>query len=236
MKIIIVKDPIDGGKQGLKRFQKAKANGAKVFGLATGSTPITTYKEICKSDLDFSDDVSINLDEYVGLSADNPQSYHYYMQEHLFSYKPFKHSYIPDGTNLNTENEIKRYNQIIADNPIDLQLLGLGRNGHIGFNEPGTPFDSKTNRIKLTQSTIDANARFFDNENEVPKEAYSMGIGLIMKAKHILLEAYGKQKAQAVKAMIEGPITTDVPASVLQNHPDVTIILDKLAASLLEKK
>lgn len=235
MKVIIVKDKNEGGKEALKIYENEMHNGAKVYGLATGSTPITTYEDIVASDLDFSECISINLDEYVGLSADNPQSYHYFMQEHLFKFKPFKQSYIPDGTNLDAKAELSRYDKIIKDHPIDLQLLGLGRNGHIGFNEPGTPFDSTTSKIKLTQSTIDANSRFFEREEDVPKEAYSMGIGSIMKSKHILLEAYGDKKAQAIQKMIEGPVTTDVPASVLQNHPNVTVIIDEDAASLLDK-
>ncbi|MGX5376676.1 glucosamine-6-phosphate deaminase [Ligilactobacillus sp. LYQ135] len=234
MKIITVKDQVAGGKEALKVYQNEIKNGAKVFGLATGSTPITTYKEIVASDLEFSNCISINLDEYVGLKPTDPQSYHYFMNEHLFKYKPFKHSYIPDGTNLDAQAETTRYNQIIDEHPIDLQLLGLGRNGHIGFNEPGTPFDSLTSKIKLTQSTIDANARFFDHQDDVPKEAYSMGIGSIMKAKHILLEAYGSKKAEAIKAMIKGPVTPEVPASVLQNHANVTVIIDGAAASLLK--
>ena len=235
MKVIVVKDQNEGGKKGFEVFQNELQSGAKVFGLATGSTPITTYQKIVNSDLDFSDCISVNLDEYVGLKADNPQSYHYFMQEHLFKFKPFKHSYVPDGTNLNATAETARYNKIIEENPIDLQLLGLGRNGHIGFNEPGTPFDALTSKIKLTQSTIDANSRFFEHEEDVPKEAYSMGIGSIMKSKHILLEAYGEKKADAIQKMIEGPVTTEVPASVLQNHPNVTVIIDEAAASKLSK-
>ena len=157
MKVIIVKDQNEGGKEALKLYENEIKNGAKVFGLATGSTPITTYEDIVVSDLDFSDCVSVNLDEYVGLTPDNDQSYHYFMNEHLFKYKKFKHSYVPDGTNMDAAAETARYDKIIEENPIDLQLLGLGRNGHIGFNEPGTPFDSTTHKIKLTQSTIDAN-------------------------------------------------------------------------------
>lgn len=234
MNIIVVKNKAEGGQKGYEFFRQCKEEGATVFGLATGSTPSTTYEAIVKSDLDFSDCISINLDEYVGLKPTDPQSYHYFMNEHLFKYKPFKHSYIPDGTNLDAQAETTRYNQIIDEHPIDLQLLGLGRNGHIGFNEPGTPFDSLTSKIKLTQSTIDANARFFDHQDDVPKEAYSMGIGSIMKAKHILLEAYGSEKAKAIKAMIEGPVTPEVPASVLQKHANVTVIIDEAAASLLK--
>ena len=235
MKVIIVKGQDEGGKEALKLYENEIKNGATVFGLATGSTPITTYQDIVASDLDFSNCISVNLDEYVGLNPDDPQSYHYFMYEHLFKYKKFKHSYIPNGMNMDTAAETARYNKIIEENPIDLQLLGLGQNGHIGFNEPGTPFDSLTSKIELTSSTIAANSRFFICKDDVPKEAYSMGIGSIMTAKHILLEAYGEKKADAVKKMIQGPVTTDVPASVLQNHPNVTVILDKDAASLLDK-
>ncbi|GKT03406.1 glucosamine-6-phosphate deaminase [Furfurilactobacillus entadae] len=235
MKVIVVKDPAEGGKQGFQVFKNALENGAKVFGLATGSTPISTYDEITSSDLDFSNCTSVNLDEYVGLGPDHPQSYNYFMHEHFFNKKPFAHSYVPDGLNSDAAAETARYDQIIEDNPIDLGILGLGRNGHIGFNEPGTPLDSTTHEVILTESTIEANARFFDNEEEVPKRAYSMGIGSIMKDKQIVLEAYGAEKADAVKAMIEGPVTPDLPASALQNHDDVIVILDEAAASKLSK-
>ncbi|HAB49700.1 MAG TPA: glucosamine-6-phosphate deaminase [Lactobacillus sp.] len=233
MEIIVVKDKFEGGKKAAEIFKQEHDSGAKVFGLATGGTPETTYEQIVASDLDFSDDVSVNLDEYVGLAPDDEQSYHYYMQHHLFDKKPFKKSYLPDGTNLDEKAETKRYSQVIADNPIDLQLLGIGENGHIGFNEPGSAFDSTTSKIHLTDSTIKANSRYFDNYEDVPKYAYSMGIGEIMRSKKILLEAFGKNKAEAIKAMVEGEVTTDVPASILQKHPNVTVIVDEEAASLL---
>lgn len=236
MKVIIVKDNVEGGKEGYKLFADAKKNGATTFGLATGSTPITTYQEIIKSDLDFTDSISINLDEYVGLPEDNDQSYDYFMHENLFNAKPFKHSYLPNGRAADLEAEAKHYDQIIEDNPIDLQILGIGRNGHIGFNEPGTPADSTTHKVSLTQSTIDANARFFEHEEDVPRYAISMGLASIMKSKHILIEAYGEDKADAIKGMIEGPVTTDLPASVLQNHDNVTVIIDEAAASKLSNK
>lgn len=236
MKVIIVKDNVEGGKEGYKLFADAKKNGATTFGLATGSTPITTYQEIIKSDLDFTDSISINLDEYVGLPEDSDQSYDYFMHENLFIAKPFKHSYLPNGRAADLEAEAKHYDQIIEDNPIDLQILGIGRNGHIGFNEPGTPADSTTHKVSLTQSTIDANARFFEHEEDVPRYAISMGLASIMKSKHILIEAYGEDKADAIKGMIEGPVTTDLPASVLQNHDNVTVIIDEAAASKLSNK
>lgn len=235
MNIIVVKDKEQGGQKGYEFFRQCKEDGATVFGLATGSTPITTYQHIVDSDLDFSDCISVNLDEYVGLPADNPQSYHYFMNEHLFKFKPFEYSYVPDGTNLDADDETKRYDRIIDENPVDLQLLGIGRNGHIGFNEPGTSFDSLTHEVHLTESTIQANSRFFDSMDEVPKYAYSMGIASIMKAKKILLEAYGEDKADAILATVEGPITEDVPASILQQHNDVTLIIDEASASKLSR-
>ncbi|GEP19225.1 glucosamine-6-phosphate deaminase [Pediococcus argentinicus] len=236
MKVLIVKSDVEGGKEGYKVFADEKKNGAKVFGLATGSTPVTTYKEIVASDLDFSNDTSVNLDEYVGMSGDNEQSYRYFMQSHLFDFKPFKESFLPNGLAENPDEEVKRYDKVIDEHPIDLQILGIGRNGHIGFNEPGTSRDVTTHKVPLTQSTIDANARFFEREEDVPKFAYSMGLASIMKSKHIILEAFGAEKADAVKGMIEGPDTVDLPASILQNHPNVTVIIDEAAASKLEGK
>ncbi|KRK96361.1 glucosamine-6-phosphate isomerase [Levilactobacillus acidifarinae DSM 19394] len=234
MHVQIVKDQAAGGKAGFQIFQQALTAGAKVLGLATGSTPISIYQQLVASDLDFSQLTSVNLDEYVGLGPDHPQSYRYFMQQYLFNAKPFAHSYVPDGLNADAAAETKRYDDLIAANPIDLQLLGLGRNGHVGFNEPGTDEHSTTHKVALTQSTIDANARFFDNEDEVPRYAYSMGIGSILQAKEILIVAYGEAKAAAVAAMLQGPVTPDVPASFLQTHPNVHVILDEAAASQLK--
>ncbi|MDN6968671.1 glucosamine-6-phosphate deaminase [Oenococcus sp. UCMA 17063] len=236
MKLEIINSQAEAGQKGLQVFKQAVQNGAQVFGLATGSTPISIYDAITKSDLDFTKDTSINLDEYKGLAADHPASYRYFMNKYFFSKKPFAHSYMPNGLASDLKAEIEHYNQIIDENPIDLQILGIGRNGHIGFNEPGTSFESKTHIVELTDNTIQANSRFFDSIDQVPKQAISMGIGSIMKSKEILIAAYGKEKAQAVKEFIEGPVTEDVPASILQNHPKVTIILDQAAAALLNKK
>lgn len=233
MKVIRVANENDGGKEALKIFAAALASGARTFGLATGGTPETTYKELVASDLDFSQCTSVNLDEYVGLGPDNPQSYNYYMRTHLFDAKPFKANYLPNGLAADPDAEITRYNKVIAAHPVDLQLLGIGRNGHIGFNEPGSPVDGKVRKIKLTKSTIEANARYFDSEAAVPQYAYSMGIGQIMAAKHILLEAFGEKKADAVAAMVAGPVTPEVPASILQRHPNVTVIIDEAAAAKL---
>ncbi|APX71570.1 glucosamine-6-phosphate deaminase [Companilactobacillus allii] len=233
MNIIKVQDQDLGGKEAFNLIATDIKNGAKVLGLATGSSPITLYKEMTNSDIDFSNITSVNLDEYVGLNADNEQSYHYFMKDHLFSKKPFKNSYVPDGSNSDAKDATSKYDKIIEENPIDVQVLGIGRNGHIGFNEPGSPLDGKTSKVSLTESTIEANKRFFDDEKDVPRYAYSMGIGSIMKAKKIILLAYGENKADAIAKTVNGPVTSDVPASALQNHPDVTIIVDGAAAAKL---
>lgn len=216
-------------------IKDAMDKGIQTLGLATGSSPVDLYNDMTSSDLDFSNMTSVNLDEYVGLDTKNDQSYHYFMNEHLFSKKPFKQSFVPDGQAADIEQAAKDYDQIIEEHPIDIQLLGIGRNGHIGFNEPGTPFDEGTHKVALTQSTIDANARFFEHEEDVPRYAISMGIGSIMKSKQIILLAFGEDKADAIKATVEGPVTEDVPASVLQKHDNVIVFVDEAAASKLSK-
>ena len=232
-KIIRVKDAEEGGKKAFELIKEGIDNGAQVLGLATGSTPETLYQEMVKSDVDFSNCVSINLDEYIGLSGDNDQSYRYFMNSHLFNDKPFKATYVPNGQAEDLEAECRHYEEILANHPIDIQILGIGENAHIGFNEPGTPFDTPTQVVELTESTINANKRNFEKIEDVPTTAISMGIGSIMKSKKVILIAYGEAKAEAIANTINGEMTTDVPASVLQNHPDVTIILDDAAASKL---
>ena len=234
MKIIRVQNQIEGGQVAFSLLKDEMAKGAKTLGLATGSTPLAFYDEIRKSDLDFSDMTSVNLDEYVGLAADNDQSYHYFMQENLFRAKSFKESFLPNGLASNLQEETRRYDQVIAEHPIDFQILGIGHNGHIGFNEPGTSFDVTTHVVNLTEDTIKANSRFFDSIDDVPKQAISMGIQSIMQSKMIVLMAYGQGKADAIKQMIEGPVTEDLPASVLQKHPNVVVIVDEAAASALD--
>ena len=231
--IIRVKNAEEGGKKAFELIKEGVQNGAEVFGLATGSTPETLYQEMVKSDLDFSNCISVNLDEYIGLSGDNDQSYRYFMNEHLFNKKPFKATYVPDGKAEDLEEECRRYEEILSNHPIDIQILGIGENAHIGFNEPGTPFDAPTQVVELTESTINANKRNFEKVEDVPTTAISMGIGSIMKSKKIILMAYGEAKAEAIANTINGAITVDVPASVLQDHADVTIILDEAAASKL---
>ena len=183
--------------------------------------------------MDFSKLYSVNLDEYVGLAPDHEQSYHAFMQEHLFNAKPLKESFLPDGMAEDLEQAAKDYDDILSQHVIDLQILGIGSNGHIGFNEPGTSFDSQTHVVDLTDSTIEANSRFFTSRDQVPTKAISMGIASIMAAKKIILFAYGDKKANAIFKMVNGPVTEEVPASVLQHHPDVTLILDQAAAAKL---
>ncbi|WP_314064372.1 glucosamine-6-phosphate deaminase [uncultured Vagococcus sp.] len=236
MNIIAVKDQIEGGKKAFELIRQGiEANNANVLGLATGSTPVTLYEEMVKSDLDCSGLIAINLDEYVGLKGTDSQSYRTFMNEHLFNAKPFKESYVPDGMALDADAECARYDEIIANNPIDIQVLGIGTNGHIGFNEPGAPFDSTTRKVDLVESTIESNKRFFEKKEDVPTQAYSMGIGSILKAKEIILIAYGEAKAEALKGMIEGPKTTDCPASALQDHANIYVIADEAALSKLSK-
>ena len=203
-----------------------------MLGLATGSSPIGTYDELVKKyeagDLDFSEVTTVNLDEYKGLPKENEQSYYYFMHEYLFdkvNINPEK-TYLPDGTNLNSEEEAARYEALVQSlGTVDLQLLGLGRNGHIGFNEPGDHFEDGTHCVDLKESTIEANKRFFESADDVPKQAYSMGIGTIMRSKKILLVVSGEEKAQALKDSIYGPVTPEVPGSILRFHPDVTLSL-----------
>ncbi len=234
MKKIIVKDNIEGAKVGFEIVKEALENNQlNVFGLATGSTPESFYKLLRESDLDFTNTVSVNLDEYVGLEPTHNQSYNYFMKQNLFDAKPFKANYLPNGAAADTAEESAKYEKIMENNPIDLQILGIGSNGHIGFNEPGASFDSVTREVNLVEETIQANSRNFDSIDEVPKTAISMGIASILKAKKIILFAYGKNKAEAIRRMIEEAPTTDLPASALQNHPDVTIIIDEDAASKL---
>ncbi len=207
-----------------------------VLGLATGSTPIGTYEQLIrwykKGDLDFSEVTTINLDEYKGLSPDNSQSYRYFMNTNFFNHININKdkTYIPDGLEMDSDKACNDYNKIIRQNGgVDLQLLGLGNNGHIGFNEPGEAFEKETHCVKLSHSTVEANSRFFENIDEVPKEAYTMGIKAIMQAKKIIVVVNGSGKADIVKEAFFGPVTPKVPASVLQLHNDVTLIGDKEA-------
>ena len=233
MRIIEVKDQLEGGKVAFDLLKDELAQGASTLGLATGSSPLTFYDEIVKSDLDLSDCVSVNLDEYVGLDESSDQSYISFMKKNLFDHKKLKASYIPNGKASDVEGEMAAYNRILEENPVDFQILGIGRNGHIGFNEPGSSFDQGAHLVDLAPSTIEANARFFESIDQVPTQAYSMGIKNILSAKTIVLFAYGAEKADAIKGMVAGPMTEDLPASALQGHDHVVIIGDAAALSKL---
>ena len=211
-----------------------------VLGLATGSTPIGTYKQLIewyeKGDLDFSAAKSVNLDEYRGLTKDNDQSYYYFMYNNLFKHINInmENTNVPDGTEPDSEKECSRYENVIeAYGGVDLQLLGLGHNGHIGFNEPDKDFPRTTHCVDLTQSTIEANKRFFASVDDVPKQAYTRGIGTIMKARKILLVVSGADKAQILHDVLCGPVTPEVPASILQLHSDVIVVADEAAMAKL---
>ncbi|MBR3895266.1 MAG: glucosamine-6-phosphate deaminase [Clostridia bacterium] len=205
-----------------------------VLGLATGSSPIGIYKKLIEwnraGDLDFSKTVSVNLDEYIGLDGTNDQSYRYFMQTQLFDHVNIlpENTYVPNGCAADLAKECEEYDARIERlGGIDLQLLGIGLDGHIGFNEPGDAFISPTHVIDLHESTIQANARFFASEAEVPRQAVTMGIGAIMKAKKVLLIANGKAKKEIVQKAFFGPITPAVPASILQLHPDLTVVFSE---------
>ncbi len=213
-----------------------------VLGLATGSTPIGTYDQLIewykKGDLDFSDVVTVNLDEYKGLDRTNDQSYYYFMHEHLFNHVNIKeeNTNIPNGMEPDSDKECARYEEKIrALGGVDLQLLGLGHNGHIGFNEPCEEFEKETHCVELTESTIEANKRFFASADEVPRQAYTMGIKTIMQAKKILIVVSGEDKADIVRDAFFGPVTPSVPASILQMHKDVILVADAAALSKISR-
>ena len=213
-----------------------------VLGLATGSSPIGTYQQLIewykKGDLDFSRVTTINLDEYKGLGPDNDQSYRYFMNTNLFDHVNIdkNRTFVPNGLEMDSRKACSDYNDIIAGNGgIDLQLLGLGHNGHIGFNEPGAAFEKETHCVDLTESTIEANKRFFASEADVPRQAYTMGIKNIMQARKILVIVSGESKTQILKEVLNGPITPAVPASILQLHNDVTLVADEAALGCLGK-
>ena len=212
-----------------------------ILGLATGGSPIGMYKELIKmyenKELDFSKITTVNLDEYIGLNPEHSQSYRYFMNDNLFNHINIDvaNTFVPNGLAKDLEVECKEYDKrIIELGGIDIQLLGVGNNGHIAFNEPDEQLSAGTHVISLTENTIEANARFFDNINDVPRKAITMGVGGIMKAKKIILIASGASKAEAIKGLFSGKITTENPASMLQMHRDVTVIVDKEAAKLIE--
>ena len=208
-----------------------------ILGGATGSTPLLLYAELARlnkaGEVSFAQAKSFNLDEYVGLDGDHDQSYRYFMDKNLFEHIDIDMAKTRVPSGINTEIAAEYDKEIEAAGGIDMQLLGIGNNGHIGFNEPGTPFGSITHVVELTESTREANARFFESIDEVPTHAVTMGIKTVMNARKVILIATGKAKAPIVKEFIQGPVTEEVPASVLQLHPNVEVFLDHEAASLL---
>ncbi len=214
-----------------------------VLGLATGSTPVGIYKELIRKyeegRLDFSEVTTVNLDEYVGLSGENDQSYRYFMNHNLFDHVniPKEYTYVPSGVAEDPEDECENYDLLIQQlGGVDMQLLGIGGNGHIGFNEPADSFAEGTHLTDLTESTIQANSRFFEKDSDVPRRAITMGIGTIMQARKILLVANGESKAKAIYDTLYGPVTPQVPASILRFHPDVTVLVDEAAFKLVAEK
>jgi glucosamine-6-phosphate deaminase len=212
------------------------------IGLATGGTPIGMYNKLIEmyreDQLDFSRVISFNLDEYCGLSRDNPNSYYYYMFDNFFDHINIKteNVHIPDGMAEDYKKESRDYESLIEEaGGIDFQILGIGANGHIGFNEPADKLNVMTNVVKLSEETRIANSRYFKNNEKVPKKAISMGMATILKSNRIILLASGKNKVEAIKATASGKISTQIPASLLQTHPEITMIIDKDAAALLTK-
>lgn len=241
IRVLVVEDYERLSLEAASRIAEAiRAKPHIVLGFATGGTPLGCYRRLVemhkKKGLSFSQVTTFNLDEYVGLPPEHPQSYHYYMWHNLFNHINVRKDrvHIPNGVAEDLEEECQRYEEAIKNaGGIDLQILGIGRNGHIGFNEPGSPFDSRTRVVKLSEQTRRDNARFFRSIDEVPTHAITMGIATIMEARHIILLASGKSKAGAVAKAVKGPKAVKVPASVLQNHPNCLFIIDEDAASLL---
>lgn len=235
MEVVTAEDYDGMSKEAAKFIYEAiEKNPNITLGLATGSTPQKMYQYLAEmlneNNINLSNVHTVNLDEYVGLDADNAQSYHYFMLEEFFNKVniPLENTHIPDGKSDDLEAEVANYEKIIADlGGIDLQVLGVGRNGHIGFNEPGTPFDSRTQVVSLTDVTIKDNSRFFDKIEDVPTQALSMGLETIMDAKSILFLASGEAKRDAVNSLINAEITEEIPVTILQKHDNLTVILDK---------
>lgn len=240
---VIIKDTNDevakAAFEVMKGVLDSKPN--PVLGLATGSSPVGLYKEMIRDHKEtgrsYKDIVTFNLDEYVGIPRDHEQSYYTFMHENLFNYIdcPEENIHVPEGNREDENQACIDYENALKKYTVDIQVLGIGSDGHIAFNEPGTPFDSETHLMDLTEQTRKDNARFFDGDiNQVPKESITQGLGSIMRAKKILLIATGANKADAVYGMLKGEKTTACPASILQDHADVTVVLDKAAASKLD--
>lgn len=237
MKFIKVKDFKEMSMKAAEMIaDRVKESEKPVLGLATGSTPEGLYKILVEKykqgEIDFSNTVTFNLDEYIGLPDDDPQSYHYFMNENLFKHIniPTENTHVPSGMAEDVQQECRDYESLIqSTGKIDLQILGIGKNGHIGFNEPGTAFDSRTHIVDLDETTIQANARFFDSIDDVPTKAITMGIGTILESKEILMIISGEGKQEAVTKLLQGEISEDFPASALHKHPNTTVIIDEAA-------
>lgn len=220
-------------------IEAIQINPRSVLGLSTGNSPVKIYEKLIRDHIEngttYKSVTTFNLDEYEGLDGSSEQSYRYFMDKHLFEHLDIAKSntHVPSGVG-NLEDNCRLYDEKVKNaGGIEIQLLGIGTNGHIAFNEPGTPFESRTHIAELSKETIAANSKDFLSQDEIPMRAITMGIQSIMETKRIILVAFGKNKAKAVKGMIKGPITTEMPASILQKHANVTVLLDKEAASLL---
>lgn len=238
-KIFVLDNYEEVSKKASEEVIKVVEKGNVTLGLATGSSPVGMYKHLVeahKNGLSFNQVTTVNLDEYVGISREHSQSYYHFMFEHLFKHVDVKYEniHIPFGQD-SSEKMIQDYEEFLSNHPQDLQVLGIGSNGHIGFNEPGTSFDSTVHVIELKKETREDNARFFDSIEDVPTHAITMGIKDIMRAKEIVLIATGEKKAQAVYEMVYGKITEEVPCTILQKHENVIVIVDKEAGKLLNK-
>ncbi len=240
MKVIVTKDyeaMSEAAFRLVKTVVTAKPNA--VLGLATGTTPLGLYARMAEDHAacgtSYREIKTVNLDEYVGLGPESDQSYVYFMRKNLFEHLdlPLENTNIANGKAEDLEAECARYNALLATLQQDVQILGIGSNGHIAFNEPGTPFGAETHVVQLAESTIRDNARLFAREEDVPRSALTMGLKNIMHARRVIILANGQNKAKAVKGLVEGPVTESLPASVLQLHPDCTLIIDEAAASLL---
>lgn len=244
MNIIQVKNYEEMSEQGAEfLFQEIKSGRSEVIGLATGGTPTGLYKHLVyklkANAVSLANIHTVNLDEYIGLADDHPNSYHYYMYSHFFQYTdlPLSNQHLPSGTAEDFNEESRRYEKQIEElGGIDTQLLGIGANGHIAFNEPGSPFDGRTRVVDLSPSTVEANSRYFAEGEKVPNQAVTMGIGTIMESRRILMLASGEEKADAVKEMLTGEIRESCPATALQRHDDVTLIADTEALAAVDVK
>lgn len=239
MEIIIQKESAQAAEIGARIIaRQIKEKSDSVIGMATGSTPVSMYQKLIEMDLDWSQVTTFNLDEYIGLPKEHPQTYHSFMWENLFKHINIDASkvHIPDGNASDIPGHCAEYEAaIVTAGGIDIQVLGIGTDGHIGFNEPSSSLASRTRIKTLTERTVQDNARFFDSAEEVPRHVITMGIGTIMEARTNLLLAFGDNKSAAIAGAVEGPITANNPASILQMHPSVKVCLDDAAAEKLER-